>query len=65
MSTRKPPEQFTVVLTDTPGYDAPVIIRLRRWLKTAGRVWRLRCIRVEPGDRMRPAGDGDQDGRAA
>ena len=62
---RTPLEKYTIVLQAMPS-DVPVLIRLRRVLKIAGRAYDLRCVRCEPGDRMRPAGDGDQtDGRAA
>lgn len=51
-------QQFTIVLSDTPGHDVPTIIRLRAFLKAAIRSYGLKCVRCEPtpGDE----GDGDE-----
>lgn len=51
--TRPAAERPTFILElrpepDKPG-EAPAIVRLRRALKSLGRSYGLRCIRVEPG----------------
>ncbi len=42
----KPAETYTVTLRSLPGYTAPVIVRLRRFLKVALRAFGLRCVSI-------------------
>jgi len=49
MKRNPSPERFALVLETAPDPGgAPVTIRLRRLLKIAWRVFRLRCIRMKP-----------------
>lgn len=63
MSKRSDREAFVVHLTDAgePG-SAPVIVRLRKFLKAALRSYQLRCVsarEARPGEG--PRADNDQD----
>jgi hypothetical protein len=63
MTTRPRPERFTIILQALPGDPAgpPPALRLRRLLKYAGRVCRLRCVtckQTTPPCPQPPGGSG-------
>jgi hypothetical protein len=49
-------ERFVLTFEAAPA-DVPACVRIRRLLKHAGRVLRLRCVRVEP---LYPEGADDK-----